>query len=364
MHAGDLLARMDPVFAGSDEAQLQGDVDTYQAEVDELQAEINRVPYQPKTATAATAVQAALYGEHTAQYRSTMMGYEQKIVEQQAQLAQAQASIQGYQMRLQLAGQLEGIQKKLMSMSVGTEIELIQAQDQRTEMARQLANSVATAQQADASIKEMVQERDSFDKQWFAQLATQLTTAQMNLNDNQAQLAKARIRRHIVDIRAPVDAVVLSVAPVSTGTVLQPSTQLMTLTPLDSPMELDLLVSANDAGWVHPGQPVLIQFNTYPYIRYGVAWGTVRYQSANSFTTIQNSVQVGSTMMAQGTPTMPYYDTRATVDRINMHGIPGGFHLEPGMAVTTQVIVGYRTVLQYLLEKMLPIPLEGMREPS
>src|SRR6185437_14889842 len=147
-------------------------------------------------------------------------------------------------------------------------------------------------------------------------------------------------------------------------TVLQPSAQLMTLTPLDSPMELELLVSGNDAGWVHPGQQVLIQFNTYPYVRYGTAWGTVRYQSANSFTTIQNSTQVGSTMMAQGTPTMPYYDTRATVDKINMRGIPGGFHLEPGMAVTTQIVVGYRTVLQYLLEKMLPIPLEGMREAS
>jgi hemolysin D len=364
VHAGDVLAKLDPTFAGSDMAQYQGDADTYQAQVDEMTAELNRVPYEPKTANTATAIQAALYGERMAQYRSTMLGYEQKIAGLQATLAQSQADIQGYQMRLQLAAQLEDIRLKLEKMQVGSAIDRLSAQDQRAEMARQLANSVATAQQAQANIKEMNQERDTFDKQWFAQLSTQLATAQTNLNDNLANLAKAKLRHQIVEMKAPVDAIVLSLSKLSTGSVMQPGTELMELTPLDSPMELDTMISGQDAGWVHPGQPALIEFNTYPYVRYGTAAGTVRYVSSDSFTSITNATQQGSTMMQQGSPTMPYYDARVTVDQLNMHGIPGGFHLRPGMPVTVQIKTGKRTVLEYLMERVLPVTGEGMREPS
>jgi hemolysin D len=115
---------------------------------------------------------------------------------------------------------------------------------------------------------------------------------------------------------------------------------------------------------VHPGQPALIEFNTYPYVRYGTAAGTVRYVSSDSFTSITNATQQGSTMMQQGSPTMPYYDARVTVDQLNMHGIPGGFHLRPGMPVTVQIKTGKRTVLEYLMERVLPVTGEGMREPS
>jgi hemolysin D len=363
VRAGDVLARLDPTFAGSDEDQYKGQVETYQAMVDEMTAEMNRVAYQPKVANTATAIQAALYGERMAQYRATVEGYNQKIAALQATLAQSQADIQGYQMRLQLAGQLEDIRVKLEKMQVGSAIDRLSAQDQRTEMARQLANAVATSQQATANIKEMAQERETFDKQWFAQLGQNLTDAQRNLNDSLQNYNKAHLRRQIVDMKAPADAVVLSIAKVSTGAVLQPSTQLMQLAPLDSPMEVDVMVAGQDASWVHPGQSTLIQFNAFPYIRYGGGLGTVRLQSADSFTTISTDTQVGSSQMSQGSPAMPFYDARITIDQVTMHGIPGGFHLRPGLPVTAQIRTATRTVMQYLLQRVLTTWDESLREP-
>ena len=114
----------------------------------------------------------------------------------------------------------------------------------------------------------------------------------------------------------------------------------MELTPLDSPMEVDVMVAGQDAGWVHPGQSALIQFAAFLYTRYGTAAGTVRYQSADSFTTINTPTQVGATLMQAGSPTLPYFDTRITIDQINLHGIPGGFHLRPGMPVQVQIKTG------------------------
>lgn len=46
-----------------------------------------------------------------------------------------------------------------------------------------------------------------------------------------------------------------------------------------------------------------------------------------------------------------------------LHNVPAGFRVTPGMPVTTDIKVGKRTVLKYLLGRIMPIAQEGMREP-
>jgi HlyD family secretion protein len=50
---------------------------------------------------------------------------------------------------------------------------------------------------------------------------------------------KAKLRRELVILRADRDAIVLSIAPVSVGSVLQPADEFFTLVPTDSPMEIE-----------------------------------------------------------------------------------------------------------------------------
>ena len=300
-------------------------------------------------------------------WRSTarqIEGYNQKIAALQAQLGQAQADIQGYQMRLQLAVAARGHPRQAREDAGGQRDRPDRRAgpaDRDGTAARQLGRDRAAVA---GNIKEMVQERETFDKQWFAQISGNLTDAQKGLNEAQQNLNKAQLRRQIVEMKAPVDAIVLSVTKGSVGSVVQAGGELMDLTPLDSPMEIDTMVAGQDAGWVHPGQSALIQFNAFLYTRYGTASGTVRYQSADSFTTINTPTQVGATLMQSGSPTLPYYDTRITVDQINLHGIPGGFHMRPGMPVQVQIATGSRTLLQYILQRVLTVPNEGMREPT
>jgi HlyD family secretion protein len=58
-----------------------------------------------------------------------------------------------------------------------------------------------------------------------------------------------------------------------------------------------------------------------------------------------------------------WYRARVSLDQINLHDTPVGFHLIPGMPITADVLVGKRTLLQYFLSRVLPITQEGMREP-
>jgi HlyD family secretion protein len=61
--------------------------------------------------------------------------------------------------------------------------------------------------------------------------------------------------------------------------------------------------------------------------------------------------------------TEAYYRARIAIDRVGLHDVPAGFRVTPGMPVAADIKVGKRTVLNYLLGRVLPLAREGMREP-
>jgi hemolysin D len=58
-----------------------------------------------------------------------------------------------------------------------------------------------------------------------------------------------------------------------------------------------------------------------------------------------------------------YYRSRITLNRIELHGTPAGFHMVPGMPVTADIRVGKQTILRYMMGKTVPLVSEAMREP-
>jgi HlyD family secretion protein len=114
---------------------------------------------------------------------------------------------------------------------------------------------------------------------------------------------------------------------------------------------------------VHVGDPVAIKFDTFPFVQYGMAYGTVRTISADSFTAQDDQRNPTGAIPLPGNTSEPFYRARVTIDRVELHGTPPGFRLLPGMPVTADIKVGKRTVLQYLLGRALPVASEGMREP-
>jgi HlyD family secretion protein len=94
--------------------------------------------------------------------------------------------------------------------------------------------------------------------------------------------------------------------------------------------------------------------------------------SADSFvtgatsTTVQGAAGQVSNSVYLGTQSQSayFYDVRVTLDRLALKHVPKDMHITPGMSVQADIKVGQRTVLEYLVERLLPILDEGMREPS
>ena len=363
VQAGQVLARLDPTFAAADVGALAAQVSSLQAQVSRLQAEAEEQPFIYSGIDPNLALQAAIFGQRQAEYTFKLENYTQKINGIVSGIAKANSDTAGFQGRLEVATSVEKMRKDLERLQVGSKLNTLAATDNRVEMERNLRSTVETAGSGQRDLAALVAERNGYMQSWRADVSEKLADATGKLSDARESLNKAQLRKQLVELRAERDATVLTVAKLSVGSVLQSGQQFITLVPADAPLEVEANILGRDDGFISVGDPVSVKFDTFPFIQYGLAYGVVRTISADSFTAQDDQRNPTGMVPVPGNSGDSYYRARITIDRVDLHGTPPDFHVSPGMPVTADIKVGKRTVLQYLLGRVLPVASEGMREP-
>lgn len=367
VHAGQILARLDPTFAAADLGALAAQVASLQAQVARLQAEVDNRPFTYSGLDPNLSLQAAIFAQRQAEFTFKLENYQQKADSLAATVSRSRSDTVSYRERLGYARTLEQMRKELEKLNVGSKLNTLQAMDTKSEMQRNLDASEQATAGALRDLAALIAERNGYVQSWHADVSEKLSDATGKLSDARESLNKAQLRRQLVELRADQDATVLSVSKISVGSVLTAGQQVITLVPTNAPLEVEANIPANEDGFVHVGDPVAIKFDTFPYAQYGMAHGVVRTLSADSFT-LQDE-QRNPTGSAPPATTGPngqggmWYRSRITLDRIELRHTPPGFHLIPGMPVTADILIGKRTVLRYLMGRAVPLATEGMREP-
>ena len=361
--AGQVLARLDPTFAAADVGALAAQVSSLQAQVSRLRAEADEQPFIYSGIDPNLSLQAAIFGQRQAEYAFKLENYTQKINGIVSGIAKANSDAAGFNGRLDVATSVEKMRKDLERLQVGSKLNTLAATDNRVEMERNLRSTVETAGSGQRDLAALVAERNGYVQSWHADVSEKLADATGKLSDARESLNKAQLRKQLVELRAERDAIVLTVAKLSVGSVLQSGQQFITLVPVDAPLEVEANILGRDDGFIGLGDPVSVKFDTFPFIQYGLAYGTVRTISADSFTSQDDQRNPTGMVPVPGNSAESYYRARIAIDRVELRGTPPDFHITPGMPVTADIKVGTRTVLQYLLGRVLPVASEGMREP-
>lgn len=372
VHAGQVVATLDPTEAQADLKTLLAQESALVAEVGEERAEFDGKPYKPTDPTNRDQLlQAAIYAQRMAQLKYTLNGYDQQIASLAAQVDGAEGQAAYYRDRLVLATQIENMNTLLQKLNAGSQLTTLQSEDQRVSMAASVAQYVAQAQSSEQTLEATKAQRDAFLQQWNAALSAQLATNVPQLESVRQSISKAELVNQMVELRTPQDAVVLQITSgISVGSVMQSGQSFLSLSPLHAPLEIETYVDGSYQGFVKVGQPVTIKFATFPFPLFGTASGTVRVVTSDSFTPQQLAAQF---MQLQTTPTVTpqniptaelYYATRVTLDKLNLRNVPADFRVIPGMPVETDVRVGTQTIMQYMLERIVPIFNQGLNEPS
>ena len=363
VRTGDVLARLDPTFAAADVGASEALVSTLQAEVSRMQAEATGSPFASTGSDPNQLLQASIFAQRQSERDFKRETYRQRINGLQAAVARGVADADAYQARKAVAEQVVSVRKQLEQRQVGSMLLSLAATDNLLETERGLANATQTVESARRDLEALKAERDAYEQNWLAEVSQKLSEQMQKLADAREKLNKARLRHQLVELRANRDATVLTVAKVSVGSVLQSGDQFITLVPTNAPLEVEANIVGRDGGFVQAGAPVAVKFDTFPFSQYGLAHGAVRTVSADSFTGQDELKTRSGSVPVKSDSTEPFYRSRITIDDVRLHAVPAGFRIVPGMPVTADIMIGKRTVLTYLLGRILPVASEAMREP-
>lgn len=363
VRTGDVLARLDPTFAAADVGASEALVSTLQAEVLRMQAEATGRPFTSAGPDPNLSLQASIFAQRQSERDFKRETYQQRINGLQAAVARGVADAEAYQARKAVAEQVVSVRKELERHQVGSMLLTLVATDNLLETTRGLANATATTESARRDLEALKAERDAYEQNWLAEVSQKLSEQMQKLADAREKLNKARLRHQLVELRANRDATVLTVAKTSVGSVLQSGEQFITLVPTNAPLEVEANIVGRDGGFVQAGAPVAVKFDTFPFSQYGLAHGAVRTVSADSFTGQDELKTRSGSVPVKSDSTEPFYRSRITIDDVRLHAVPAGFRIVPGMPVTADIMIGKRTVLTYLLGRILPVASEAMREP-
>ncbi|MFO1319963.1 MAG: HlyD family type I secretion periplasmic adaptor subunit [Burkholderiales bacterium] len=226
----------------------------------------------------------------------------------------------------------------------------LQAQERMrayVEAARDLDAETARAAASRAELARAEERVIHLDRGHREQLHVERADAQSSLTRLEAEVAKHRVSRESLELRAPRDGVVKDLATHTVGAVVQAGTVLATLVPLGDALEAEVHVSQLDAGLVTPGKRVRVKVATYPFHRYGTVSGTVRHLSPDAADRAPPAAD-GTGGEVRSQPPAGYRSLVA-LDAQALAAEGRSFPLTAGMQVSAEIRLGTRSVLDYLL---------------
>ncbi len=365
---GQVLAHLDPTLSNADLGNLRKQTQSLQAEVDRLTAEVSGKDYAVDPANPDSTQQGAIFLRRKNEYAFKLSNYNQQISGLQNQLVGYRASAALYAGRVRVAANVRDMRVELQKDQVGSRLQSLGSQDELMEIERSQVGAQQDAAATNDKLNALISERDGYVQGSKAESYQSLTDAQRKLAEATGDLEKATLTNGLLVMKAPRDAIVLNIAHVSVGSVVTAAQQFMTLTPTDSPLDIEARMSADEAGFVKLGDKAQVKFQTFPYVQYGGANATVVNISSDAFS--EEGAQAGiasapaNGLSTPGGPGTPFYRVRMRIDGYTLHSVPSYFKPTAGMIVSSDINVGRRTVLQYLLSSVVPTLTEGMRDPS
>ncbi|MDI1278993.1 HlyD family type I secretion periplasmic adaptor subunit [Methylobacter sp.] len=351
---GERLATLDPTFAEADEEQLKKQLSSLETQSKSLAAELvgNKTPSGVNT-DADSQLQAELSVERHASYQAQLAKIDENVARLQATLATNRHDQQMLTEHVKPLQEIEAMQEKLVARNFGARVRLLEAQEKRQEVERNLQLAKNREQEIRRELAGMEAEEIAFKKGWRQKMMEEMLSTSRDRNTVSEQLQKADKRHKLVVLTSSSDAVVLDIAKLSVGSVVQSGGAFFTLVPLGAELEAEVQIDAMDVGYVKLGDTARVKLDAYPFQRHGILNGEVRTVSEDAF---RKEAESGQAMDA-------FYKSRVNLGNSHLKKMPERSRLLPGMTLTAEIVVGKRSVISYLLWPLTKGLDESMEEP-
>ncbi|WDR06217.1 HlyD family type I secretion periplasmic adaptor subunit [Devosia rhodophyticola] len=352
---GQLLATLDPTFASADTGQLQAKLDGFKAQIARIEAELDNSLYQPPLGSSPEArMQGQLAAQRLAAYNSRLADFDAQIAHGQAVIDKTKSEEQTLGDRLAGLQEIQSMYSTLADSGNGSRLTFLQSRDVSLDIEVTLTQVRGQAAEAAQQIEQTRAERQNFVEEYRRVAMEELVDLMDRQSGASEELRKVDLRTAMSRLIAPADAAVLEVAQRSVASVVQPAEPLITLVPLNVPLEVEVSVAGNDIGHLTTGDAARIKFDAFPFQKHGTVEGHVTSISENSFAKQANADQAGGAA---------FYKVRIALGEDELRNVPATFRMLPGMTVAAEIHAGERSVISYFLYPLIRGLDESLREP-
>lgn len=348
---GDVLITLDATFAQSDLSRVIQEVDQLDSEIFRLQAEMNQLGNEISESIL-NPIQRDIYINRQDEYRSRIISFDQDLRNLSSKVfsSKSDAALAGQQ--LQIKHKLEAARKKLFDKKIGSELNYLQAKNERLMAERELTELKNSLNTLKGEINALKAKKQAFVSEWFSGIGEKLAEATRNREAKTEDLVKRKRQRENIEILAPTDGIIIALENLYEGGVVKEGARVMTLVPSNVPLNIEIDIDPRDISNLYPGAEMSVKLDAIPYQKHGDIEADITFISED---TVDESLAGES-----GT----YYRIHADIESNNLHDLPEDFRLVPGMLLTGDIRVGRRRLITYFLYPVIRTIETSFSEPS
>lgn len=282
-----------------------------------------------------------------AEYQARRQNLLALIGQREAQENTVRSQIEPMEQSLAISRERVADLERLLSGQYVSRHEYLARQQEMVELERALAAQKATQLETRSALVGARKELHVLETDTRQQTLDGLRQASEQAEQYAPQVAKARQRDQLMQLRAPVDGTVQQLAIHTVGGVVTPAQSLMAVVPNQEALEVEATVLNKDIGFIRPGLPVTLKIESFPYTRYGYLDGIVETVSHDA----AQDERLGLVFLARVKLDKSYL----LVDGVKVV-------LTPGMSLSAEIKTGRRRLIEYVLSPLRKQGHEALRE--
>ena len=351
---GDVLAMLDATFTEADTAASRAALVSFDAQLVRLESlKAGERPEEFSPDPRENALQADMFNRHGSELGANLAALDGEIGALSAELETNKNEIADAEKTLAIARQLENMRVQLVERSAGSLLQSLESQARRASAERDVNRLVNTARQIEQKLAGAREKRIAYLSENQSKVMQELQNIRRDRGKVSEELKKQERRSSLVQLTAPVDAVVLEIAQRSVGSIASQAEPLVTMVPLDAPLEAEVDIQPQDVAMLRGNDSARIKLDALPYQQHGTLDGRLDVVSAD----------VIKSDKGPSGQQIPIYRARVAITRRDLRNVPDDFRLIPGMAASAEIKIGQRRLISYFVYPIFRALDESFREP-
>ncbi len=347
---GDTVTREQPIMelaAIADDAdigELSVRLTGLQLTAERLRAELSKAEqFEPRASLAAEnpemARQAqALFKSRQDRLRLDLATQNQVIRQREQAIVEIDTAIKTSKRQIGIVGEQVKISEGLLADELTNRMVHLDFVSALAELQAGLAQAQAGRRTAEAALEEAKSQLNVIVSASEEQAHAELEAVTLQLREFANRMGKLRDTKDRRVLRSPMDGTVKALSTFSEGAVVAPGEVVAEVVPQDDAFVIEALLPVSEVGFVTEGMPVRIRLATQDAFNFGAIEGEVLRVSPDTFTDDNNQT---------------FYKMTVSTTKDGFPGDDRIYNLVPGLQVSCAVLLGKRTIVDYLAGPIL-----------